>query len=206
MFTSYLHTRNHLGLTLIEALVVLSIYTILMLAVIYSVTELYRTNAYAIAQAEEVENARRGMTQWNRDAKELTTGEDGNYPVAIIEPHRFGYYSDTDRDESVEYVEYELASTTLYKYTYNATGTPPTYDFSTPDSTEILSEFVNNLDQGVPTFRYFANDGTELYASSPIIEVRYIQAQIIVNIDPLRNPGEFMLRSSLAPRNLKDNL
>lgn len=206
MSISYTQTGPQAGLTLIETIVVISIYTLLMLAITYSVTELYRTNAYAIAQAEEVESARRGMTQWNRDAKELTTGEDGNYPVAIIEPHRFGYYSDIDRDDAVEYVEYELSSTTLYKYTYKATGNPPTYDFSTPDVTEILSEFVNNIDQGVPSFRYFANDGTELNAASSIIEVRYIQAQIIVNIDPLRNPGEFMLRSSLAPRNLKDNL
>jgi hypothetical protein len=31
-------------------------------------------------------------------------------------------------------------------------------------------------------------------------------AKIIVNIDPVRDPGEFMLKSSAALRNLKPNL
>jgi len=135
----------------------------------------------------------------------MITGEDGTYPVAVIEAHRFGYYSDTDQDDSVEYVEYVLSTTTLTKYTYNAVGVPPTYS-TTPDSEESLSFYVQNSNQGTSTFFYYDNDGNELNASSPIIDVRYVRMQLIVNIDPLRSPGEFMLRSSIAPRNLKDNL
>jgi hypothetical protein len=193
-------------MTLIETLVVIGIYTVLMLAITLSIDNLYDLNSYSIAQAGEVDNARRGMTAWNRDAKEMTVAEDGNYPVAVIEEHRFGYYSDTDLDDSVEYVEYVLATTTLTKFTYNPSGSPASYDFTTPDSTEILSRYVQNINQGLPTFEYFDNAGTQLASTSPIIDVRYITAQIIVNIDPIRAPGEFMLRSSLAPRNLKDNL
>lgn len=194
------------GMTLVEMLVAVTIYTILMLAVFSSTTTLYRQNAYAIEQAGEVNNARRGIQQWNHDVKEMTTAEDGTYPVAVIEPHRLGYYSDTDRDAEVEYVEYVLASTTLTKYTYQATGTPVTYDTSAPDKIEILSLYVQNAEQGTSTFFYYDNSGAQLSSTSPLIAVRYIQAQLIVNIDPKRNPGEFMLRSSLAPRNLKDNL
>lgn len=198
--------RLQSGMTLLELLVAVGIYTVLMLAVMTSIASLYRLNAYAIEQSSEVDNARRGVTQWNRDVKEMTTAEDGTWPVAIIEEHRMGYYSDTDQDDSVEYVEYVLASTTLTKSTYNATGTPPVYNMTTPDSVETLSEYVQNVDQATSTFFYFDNAGAQLSSTSPIINVRYIQMQLIVNIDPNRNPGEFMLRSSLAPRNLKDNL
>jgi len=194
------------GMTLVEVIVAISIYTVLMLAIINSTTALYKQNAYAIEQTEEVNNARRGMNQWNRDVKEMTTAEDGTYPVAIIEPHRLGYYSDTDRDAEVEYVEYLLDNTTLTKHTYQAVGSPATYDLSSPDKTETLSLFVQNIGQGTSTFLYYDNAGTQLSETSPLIDVRYIQAQLIVNIDPQRNPGEFLLRSSLAPRNLKDNL
>lgn len=187
-------------------LIALGIYTILMLAVTSSITTFYQYNAYALEQSNEVDNARRGVTQWNRDVKEMTTGEDGTWPMAIMGEHRLGYYSDTDRDDSVEYVEYILASTTLRKFTYNPTGSPATYDLTTPDSVEILSEYVQNINQATSTFFYYDNNGTPLSSTSPVIDVRYIQMQIIVNIDPDRNPGEFMLRSSLAPRNLKDNL
>lgn len=194
------------GMTLLEMIVTIAIFTILMLTIFTSTTTLYQQSAYAIEQTEEVNNARRGMTQWNRDVKEMTTAEDGTYPIAIIEPHRLGYYSDTDKDTEVEYIEYILATTTLKKYTYQASGIPVMYDKSVPDTSEVLSLFVQNIEQGTSTFFYYDAAGNQLSSTSPIINVRYIRAQIIVNIDPNRNPGEFLLRSSLAPRNLKDNL
>lgn len=194
------------GMTLVEMVIAIGIYTILMLAVMTSVASLYRSNAYAIEQSGEVDSARRGVTQWNRDVKEMTTAEDGTWPIAIIEQHRLGYYSDTDQDDSVEYVEYILATTTITKYTYNPTGTPATYDLTSPDSEETLSEYVQNINQATSTFFYYDNNGAALASTSPLIDIRFIQMQVIVNIDPDRNPGEFMLRSSLAPRNLKDNL
>lgn len=194
------------GLTLVEMVVLIGIYTVLLLAVSSSIVTLYGYNSYALEQGNEVDNARRGITEWNRDVKEMTTAEDGTWPLAIIEPHRLGYYSDTDLDDQVEYVEYELVGTTLYKHTHNAIGTPATYDLTTPDQTVILSEYVQNALQGTSTFFYFDDTDTSITSSSPVIDVRFITMQLIVNIDPLRNPGEFMLRSSLAPRNLKDNL
>ena len=193
-------------MTLVEMVVAIGIYVVLMLAIFSSITSLYRYNAYALEQINEVDNARRGVSAWNRDVKEMTTAEDGTWPIAIIEPHRLGYYSDTDKDDNVEYIEYVLDGTTLRKFTYNPTGNPLTYDKTFPDTSEILSEYVQNINQATPTFSYFDNTGTPLTSTSPLINVRFIQAQIIVNIDPARNPGEFMLRSSLAPRNLKDNL
>lgn len=202
-----MYTRPaQLGLSLVEMVVLIGIYTIMLLAVSQSIVTLYGYNSYALEQGNEVDNARRGITQWNRDVKEMTTAEDGTWPVAVIEPHRLGYYSDTDLDDSVEYVLYELVGTTLYKYTHNPTGNPATYDLTTPDETEILSEYVQNELQATSTFFYFDDSDTALSSASPIIDVRFITMQLIVNIDPLRNPGEFMLRSSLAPRNLKDNL
>lgn len=194
------------GITLVETVVMIGVYVVLLLAITESIFSLYQNNAYSIAQADEVDNARRGVIQWHRDVKEMVIGEDGTYPVAVINPHRFGYYSDTDQDESVEYVEYVLSTTTLRKFTYNASGDPLTYSTTTPDSEEILSLYVQNIVQATSTFFYYDTAHTQLSSTSPIIDVRFIRMQLIVNIDPLKSPGEFMLRSSIAPRNLKDNL
>jgi type II secretory pathway component PulJ len=194
------------GMTLVEMMVLIGIYVVLMLAINMSIFNLYQTNAYSFAQANEIDNARRGVTQWYRDVREMVIGEDGTYPIAVIDEHRFGYYSDTDQDDSVEYVEYVLATTTLSKYTYNATGNPALYDLLNPDLKEDLSYYVQNINQATSTFFYYDNAGNQLSSTSPIIDVRYIEMQLIVNIDPIKSPGEFMLRSSVAPRNLKDNL
>lgn len=198
--------HSQAGLTLVEAVIVIGLYTLLTGMIFTAAQSLYQSNSYSISQANEVDNARRGMNRLNRDLREMTYAEDGTFPVTQIEDHVIGFYSDIDKDDSVEYVEYELATTTFYKRTYNPTGNPPTYDFNNPDETIILSEFVQNIDQATSTFFYFDTNNTALGSTSLLTDVRYIRSQIIVNIDPLRSPGEFMLRSGIAPRNLKDNL
>lgn len=200
------HHTSQSGLTLVETVVVIALYTILTGMIFTAAQSLYQTNNFSAAQAEEVDHARRGMTRLTRDLREMTYAEDGTFPVAAIEDHLIGFYSDIDKDNSVEYVEYELATTTLYKRTYNAVGSPPVYNFSSPDKTETLSLYVQNIDQATSTFFYFDTNNTALSSTSLLTDVRYIRAQIIVNINPIHAPGEFMLRSGVAPRNLKDNL
>jgi type II secretory pathway pseudopilin PulG len=200
------HRFSQSGMTLAETIVAVSLYTILSLVLFTAIQSIYQTNAYNFDQADEVNNARRGLYTITRDMREMTFGEDGTFPVVVKEPNLIGFYSDIDRDDSVEYVEFELASTTFYKYVYNATGSPPAYDFTTPDETNIISEYVQNSVNGTSTFFYYDTNNQPLDSSSLLTDVRYIRTQIIVNIDPLRSPGEFMLQSGVAPRNLKDNL
>ncbi len=194
------------GMTLVEVIVVIGISTLLATTIFTSIQSLYQQNAYSYAQAYEVDNARRGINRFARDVREMTYAEDGSFPVAIMEPHFLAFYSDIDKDNSVEYVEYELSTTTLHKRIFNATGNPPIYNFATPDQSIALSEYVQNLTEATSTFFYYDENGTALNASSPLTDVRYIKAQLIVNIDPIQAPGEFMLRMGIAPRNLKDNL
>jgi type II secretory pathway pseudopilin PulG len=193
------------GFTLVEAIMVMVIFTLVMFAIMQSILTFYKFNAYSIAQSYQVNHARRGMDIMVRDIREMTFADDGSFPIARMEANRIGFYSDIDRDNSVEYVEYQLSTTTLSKRVYGATGNPPVYG-TTPESTHILSEYVQNLVQATSTFYYFDSQGNPITASSDITDIVYIAAQIIVNIDPVRDPGEFMLKSSAALRNLKENI
>jgi type II secretory pathway pseudopilin PulG len=197
-----LHKR---GLSLVEAIVVIAMFSVLMFAITSAVTTFYRSNSYTVEQAYEVNNARRGLELLIRDMREMTFADNGTFPLVTMDDNDITFYSDVDRDDSVELVSYQLSSTTLYKYVYNATGSPPTYSTTTPDETYIVSEYVRNIDQGTSTFRYFDESVSPATATTTITDVRYIEANIIVNIDPNRNPGEFTLRSSTALRNLKSN-
>lgn len=195
------------GFTLIETIIVISLFTLLSLAIFSSVTQIYKYNSVTIEQANEIEVARRGLLTWVRDAREMTFGADGAFPIILAESHRMGFFSDIDKDFSVEYVEYRLSTTTLFKYTYEATGSPPVYSTTTPTRTEILSQYVQNLPQSQVTFRYYTEDGALIANPSAMIsDIRYMRINLIVNIDPLRSPGEFMLQGSATPRNLKENL
>jgi len=198
---------NGRGFTLTETVVVIALFTILSLSITGMITQIYKYNSNTIEQANEIEQARRGMLTWVRDAREMTFAATGAFPVELLENHRMGFYSDIDQDQSVEYIEYVLSTSTLRKFIYEATGTPPTYSTTTPTRTEILSEFVRNISQSQLTFRYFDENGVLLASPAAMItDVRYITINLVINIDPIRNPGEFMLQGSATPRNLKDNL
>ena len=195
------------GFTLIEMLMVIAINTILVVVITSSIAQIYKNNSYTFEQANEIEAARRSIGIWVRDAREMTQGADGAYPIELLQDNKMGFYSDIDRDSSVEYVEYSLSSTTLIKKTYNPVGNPPVYSTTTPDSTETLSTYVQNSLQSVPVFTYYSATGTVLASPSAMLsDMRYVVMKVIVNIDPARSPGEFMLQASAAPRNLKDNL
>lgn len=203
----YMSNRNQQGFTLVEMVMVIAINVILMFVISGSILSLYKNHGYTYAQSNEIDAARRSISDWMRDAREMTPAANGAFPIVTAEPHRFGFYSDIDRDFGVEYVEFALVGTDLYRYTYNPIGYPATYNTAVPDETFLLSEFVQNISQSVTTFGYYNNSGTLLASPAAMIsDIRYIEMQVIVNIDPLRDPGEFMLKGSATPRNLKDNL
>ena len=192
------------GMTLVELIVVIGIFTTVSLVVAESIATFYRHNAYTIAQANQVTHARRGVEYMVRDIREMTYADNGSFPLVDFATNTIRFYSDIDRDDSVELVEYTLSSTTLYKTVFDATGFPPTYSTSTPNQTYTISEYVQNILQGVNIFTYYDTNGIQATATSSVTDIRYIAVSIIVNIDPLRNPGEFMLRSSASLRNLKE--
>ena len=196
------------GFTLIETLVVVALNTALLFVITATVTQLYKNHGYTFEQSNEIEVARKGMGTWVRDAREMTSGANGAFAIVKAGTSTIGFYSDIDKDNSVEYVEYVLGtSTTIRKYTYNPVGYPATYSTTTPSSVEILSEYVQNGKQNVDIFKYYNSNGALIASPQAMIsDITYITMNIIVNIDPVRSPGEFMLQGSATPRNLKTNL
>lgn len=195
------------GFTLVEALVVVALNTVLLLVITNTVTQLYKNYGYTFEQSNEIEVARKGLGTWVRDAREMTTGANGAFALVTAGTSSIGFYSDIDKDNSIEYVEYSLGtSTTLRKYTYNPTASS-TYSTTTASGVEIMSEYVQNGKQNVVIFRYYNSSGALVASPQAMIsDITYITMNIIVNIDPVRSPGEFMLQGSAAPRNLKTNL
>lgn len=198
-----MRTHYSRGFTFVEMIVVLALFSVLSIAIANSIVTFYRANAYTLEQAYEINSARRALELMTRDAREMTFGDDGTYPLAVMGTNTIAFYSDIDRDNSVEYVRYVLSTTTLYKYIYNATGTPVVYGTTTPSETIVVSEYVRNNSQATSTFRYYIEGGSAATATSTVTDVRYILTTLIINVDPNRSPGEFTLRTTAAPRNLK---
>jgi len=200
------HSLSEKGFTFIEAIVVISVFTIAMIALTTSVRYFYRANAYNIEQSFAVNSARKGIEYMVRDIREATYSDEGAYPIISVDGNSMYFYSDVDRDNNIERIRYFLDGTSLKKGVTESSGDPLAYD-DADEVVGIMSEHVQNENQGVLIFRYYDNTGGEiLNYGLNITSIAFVTVNLIVNINPLRLPNEFTLRSSATMRNLKTNL
>ncbi len=193
------------GFTLIETVVVVGIFTVVMLTITSSVLYFYRVNSNAIEQAFAINSSRKGVESTVRDIREITYADNGAYPVVSIGSTTISFYSDIDRDSSVELIRYFLNGDILQKGVTNATGDPAVYD-TLGEVVSDISTDVRNVPNAIPIFRYFDNTGAEITNFTKVTDVAFVNITLIININPSRLPEDFTLRSSATLRNLKVNL
>ena len=193
---------KHRGLTFIEMLITVAIFTVLMIAITESVRFFYRANTSSLEQSFQIDSARRGIEFMVRDIREARNGDDGSHPISSMSSTTLTFYSDTDSDASVERIRYDIVDTTLLRNVVDSSGTPPTY--TSAGATTTVSDFVRNFEEAVPAFRYYDSNGVEITDYSRIGDVRTVTVNVVVNILPIRAPEEFTLRSSATIRNLRN--
>jgi hypothetical protein len=140
-----------------------------------------------------------------RDIREASYSETGAYPVVAIGSTTIAIYTDLDRDDDAELVRFYLDGSTFKKRVTNPTGNPAVYTEAT-SSDSVLSENVRNGEQGVPIFQFYDSDGVLLTSYTSVTPVAFVQVSLVVNVNPVTLPNEFVLRSSATIRNLKVNL
>ena len=123
----YKNNKTSRGLTLLEMIVTVAIFTIIMIAITDSVRFFYRANTSSIEQSYQIDSARRGVEFLVRDLREASFGDDGSYPVADISSTTVTFFSDTDKDDLIERMRYSVDGTTLYRNVVESSGTPPSY-------------------------------------------------------------------------------
>lgn len=183
-------------------LVTIAIFSILMIAIVESVQFFYRANESSLDQSFQIDSARRGVEFMVRDIREAQNGDDGSHPIASMGSTTLTFYSDTDEDTGIERIRYELVEDTLFRNILDSSGTPPTYTGA--GSTTTVSGFVRNIEEAVPVFQYYDENGAEITDYTLIGGVRTVTINVVVNILPIRAPEEFTLRSSATIRNLRD--
>ncbi len=198
---------NNSGMTLVETLIALSIFSIIIMAITYSVTSFYRYNAYGLEQSQAIDSARRGIEPSINNIREATYSDEGAYPIISASANSFSFYSDVDRDNIIEKVRLYLDTdtNTFKKGLTESAGDPPTYD-SQPETLFILADNVRNIEQSVNIFKYYDNTGAEVIDLSNVSSIAFVSMSVVVNVNPVRAPNDFTLRASASLRNIKSNL
>ncbi|MFZ2707330.1 MAG: type II secretion system protein [Minisyncoccia bacterium] len=189
------------GMTLIEMLVSITLFVFAMVSVVASVRSFYRTNTYAVEQSSAVTSAQRGVESMVKAFREAAYSSNGAYPIVAIGANEVTFYADIDTDPYVEKVRYFVQGTSLLRELTDPSGDPLVYGAS--QVTSLVSDTVRNIEQNIVMFRYYDSSGVQIANFTEISKVRFIEMNIVVNVDPNRLPNQLILRSTAALRNLK---
>ncbi|OGZ18237.1 MAG: hypothetical protein A2Z68_00805 [Candidatus Nealsonbacteria bacterium RBG_13_38_11] len=142
-----------------------------------------------------------------QEARKTRSGEDGSYSIGRADDGEFIFYSDIDKDNSVERVRYFWEAgepTNVFKK-----GVIEPFDDQGVISYPLAQEQITSLSSFVyndpPIFKYFDNSNQEIVEpGSRILETRLVQVYLVINIDPGKSYQNFELSGSAQIRNLKE--
>ena len=189
------------GMTLIEMLVVIAIVSSAGIALSGAIQYFYRSNAFLLEQTAALESARRGVGQAIGAIREASYGDDGSYPIASAATSTLTFYTDSDKDQSVERERYVLQDGTLYRVVTDSGGSPPGYAGQPSSTTTIATHVVNGA---VPVFTYFNVAGTQLpEMNTDVSAIVRVRITLMVDLNPARAPNVFILEETATLRNLR---
>jgi prepilin-type N-terminal cleavage/methylation domain-containing protein len=194
-----MHTPR--GLSFIEMLVTLAVFSLIMVSIVNSVLFFYRANTSSLEQGYQVESARRGTEVFVRDVREATYGDDGAYPMQTMASSTVIFYTNADSDTAIERVKYSLSGTSLYRNIVQPSGTPPAYTGG--GVTTTVSSYVRNFDENSSLFKYYNASSTEVTNSQYINTVVSVTINLVVDIVQKHAPGRFTLSESATLRNVR---
>ena len=188
------------GMTFIEVLVWISVFTIAMLAIVSTLLSFYKTNTYTIEQADAVTYAQRALEQIVRTIREGAYSSQGAFPIVSLAANDFVFYADVDSDALIERVHYYISGTNLMRGILDPTGDPP--DYVGIETASVIAEYVRNTAQGISLFRYYDEIGSEITNYTNWTAVRFVTVNLAVNVNVAALPNQLTLSSSAAIRNL----
>ncbi|MDP3964103.1 MAG: prepilin-type N-terminal cleavage/methylation domain-containing protein [bacterium] len=204
-----LNPPSNAGISLVEAIVSLAIFSLVLTLVYTFFTQGNRIQSYNNEQQLAVQSARRGVQTMVKELREASTGDDGSYILSLANDQEIVFFSDTDADLVIERIRYFLDGTSLKKAVTEPTGDPIEY-LDANEEVSVLSEFIRNDTD--PIFTYYNGDfpgddvNNPLPTPSRLTETKMMDVYLKVNVFTNRSPDDIEVSSYVQIRNLKTNL
>jgi type II secretory pathway pseudopilin PulG len=195
-------TATQSGMTLLEAVIWIAIFTMVMITLTQSLLSFYRTNRYAFQEAEAISSAQKGMNAAVEALRTASYSNNGAYPLVSIAPNQVSFYASVIKgDPLIQEVRLFVQGTALYEGTIEPSGDPLSYASSTEVVTD-LSNYVQNLTVGTSTFIYYNENGNPMTSYGNYQDVRLVTINLIVDVSTSSLPTQLTITSSAALRNL----
>lgn len=199
-------SRDNRGLTLVEVLVALGIFTMFIGTI--SVVFLYskRSSTIVFDQLEAQGEARRALRDFTTEVRSATYSSVGSYPIESATSTSLVFFTNLDTDSLRERVRYFVSTATLKRGVTKPTGTPLTYMTSTEQITDVV-RYVRNT--STPIFTYYNQNytGTSTPLTLPINVsfINMIGVQLVIDKSPSTSPATLKVEAQAQIRNLKTN-
>lgn len=194
------------GLTLIETIVAIGIFSLATVAIMVFISQGFKAQKQSIQNIIAQQEIRRALKIMSKEIRGAAESAEGDYAIDTAQGQSLTFYTNIDDDVTTERVRYFLDGTELKRGLTQPSGEPPTY--GEDEEISILARYVNN--ESTPIFTYYDTNytGTEdpLPLPADIGEIRLIHIHLIIDVDPEQPPEGIILETEATLRNLKENL
>lgn len=197
------------GSTLMELVIVLSIFAFLVLVTATTLINVFSGSNQGVSALSNVDQARLVSSQFTNEIRNAIVGVDGSYQLNTAGDNQIIFYSKAPFDgATINRVNYYLSSNILYKGITVPSGTPQIYNLANEYKIIVQRDVVN---QGTPIFSYYDGnyDGTTNPLTQPINvnSVKFIKINLMVlNQTQAQSTSKFSISTGATIRNLKNNL
>ena len=197
------------GFTLIEVIIAISIFVVLLFAVIDLLLGVFNNPQQQIISLDRIDQARMVANNFSNELRNARIGNDGSYPITQATNSQIVFYSSYGATSpAIKRIRYYILNNNLYKGVVIPTGNPLTYNLSS----ESVTQLVEGLGNGAtPIFYYYTGDynGSGGALSEPINvnQVKFVKINLMVPRETTaQSTDTFSINAGVNIRNLKNNL
>jgi len=197
------------GMTLIEALLAISIFTMGIAGFSLLFVKSWGINSYTYEMGQSSMAVYQGVSSMGVYLREVRQGDNGSYPIKSASDNDLVVYSDFDKDGITERLHfYKNGNQIIMGYRKPSGGFPKTYADGDQETRVMANSIVNEAN--VPIFYYYNKNYPGDQANNPVptpanvANIRLVKIYLKINIDPNRAPDNIETSSFIELRNLND--
>lgn len=199
-------TSDNRGITLVEIIVAVSVFSFLALAITSLFLTSWRYNSIVWEQLKTQNEGRKATQDFVNELRTASQSSIGAYPIEAAATTSITFYSNIDTDTLRERIRYFMSNRTLKRGVIKPTGNPLTYNSLNEVVTDVAHDVANTT---TPVFYYYDSNfsGAEAALTYPIdvTQIRVIKITLQLDENPNLTPTPFFIESKGLLRNLKDN-
>jgi len=193
------------GITLIEMMVVLGIFSMVLISITTYVWMSLRAQNKSVKHILAQNSARKALLVATAEIRGSMYSDAGAYPIVEATANTITFYTNIDEDINAERVRYFMDSSELKRGVIEPQGDPPNYNGV--EQINTLARYITNPGS---IFTYYDQeyDGTSNPLTFPVNKsvIKLVKFYLTIDVDTQRLPESVSVSTGVQLRNLKENL